>query len=138
VCCSAPPPRRTVQGWCGWKRTLFAMQPWALSATFSSAPRPWSDCSLSSWKDEVPLSPATCSRSMSVQMLHCPFPSTHFAGDRPRTSYNGEAACSRPRRGWISYSCNTAWDQSELCTALSWLQYGKGFSVWISSGTLAC
>jgi hypothetical protein len=35
----------------------------------------------------------------------------------------------------ISDSCNTAWEQSGLCTPLSWLQHGKGSSVWISCET---
>jgi hypothetical protein len=82
-CCYGTTPGREVLGWCGWKRTSFPLELWALSATFSYAFLPWRACSLDSWSDEAPLHPSTCSSSKSVSMWHCPFPGTPCAGDRP-------------------------------------------------------
>jgi hypothetical protein len=55
---------------------------------------PWRACCPDSWRDVVPLRPPTCSHSMLVSMLCCPFPGTPCAGDSPHTTYNEEAACS--------------------------------------------
>jgi hypothetical protein len=45
----------------------------ALSATFSFTSIPWRGYSIDSWRNEVPHCAPTCSCSMSVSMLHCPF-----------------------------------------------------------------
>lgn len=69
-------------------------------------------------RDEVLLRPPTLSCCMSVLMLYCPIPDIPCASDHPHMAYNGEVACIYPRHGQIAGSCNTARDQSGLCTSL--------------------
>jgi hypothetical protein len=53
VCCCVAPLQRIVLGWCGWKRTPFSLQSWALSVAFSFASLPWCGCGLDSWRAEL-------------------------------------------------------------------------------------
>jgi hypothetical protein len=47
---------------------------------------PWCACSLDSCRDQFPLRPPTCSNSVSVLILHFPFPGMPCADDRPHTT----------------------------------------------------
>jgi hypothetical protein len=80
-------------------------------------------------RDEVPLHAPTFSCSMSISVLHCPFPGTPCAGDCPRIQTNGRLLAVSPDMTEFLAVVNTASHQSELCTLPPCLPYGRGLSI---------